>query len=749
VVDWLEISASGFFARSTPYLSWLAARYPCIVRAPSLSVGSPGPLRSERLRTVADICRVSNCRWVVHPLGLSESDDIRLEAPIPISLTPASLDLVSANMSEATKACGRPGLLEPITSLLRVPGTMGETRFLNTVCAQSGCRLLVDVTTLLVASRNQRFDPRSWLDGIDEGLIAAARIGGSAVRGGRWRRDAARDIDEAAWDLLRDLAIGSRPDLLILETSPPAGDESALTRDVERLRQLDGPTRAVKRQPRRAPDLIEERPPERRERTVPKPPAAVGADRIDIAPDVSFFVLDDHGVLLSESRHELVLFNTSAALLWCLLEDGVAVPGMVEAYRRAADVPHDRATRDVGGILQRWFGLGYTRTPVPSISPGMPQTTALAFVLTNARLRQQFREAPRTVAADLGVAEDETETFVRLDSSELDAQAAVFADVRSAWREQISPRVIDERGATAAGGGELTESASPGLSDAEQRYRLVSITFGVRCRSEAVAARVHEALGHLHSPASPPQILIDIRSTESGGWTVFGDGRSYRHCRSIDQLVPIVLEIMRGAAIHPHRSLFSVHAGVVSMGTGCVLLPAGAGSGKTTLTAGLMHAGATYFSDEIAILDDATLAATAVPLPLSVKDGSVAALRRLFPEVETLTPHLREDYQRVRYLPPPAAALALDRSEPVRWLVFPRYDPLAPTALQPMSRPAGLKNLLNESLVLPERLDRTAVAALVRWMRTVDCFELSISSLESAVHLVRALLLHDRAPGRP
>ena len=50
---------------------------------------------------------------------------------------------------------------------------------------------------------------------------------------------------------------------------------------------------------------------------------------------------------------------------------------------------------------------------------------------------------------------------------------------------------------------------------------------------------------------------------------------------------------------------------------------------------------------------------------------------------------VREDYQRVRYLPPPSSSLPQDdRAEPVRWIVFPRYDPAAETNIVPLARPA-------------------------------------------------------------
>ena len=112
----------------------------------------------------------------------------------------------------------------------------------------------------------------------------------------------------------------------------------------------------------------------------------------------------------------------------------------------------------------------------------------------------------------------------------------------------------------------------------------------------------------------------------------------------------------------------------------------------------------------------------------------------MYPEIDTLTPHVREDSVRVRYLPPPAAVLpASDASTRARWIVFPSYAADAATSLRPIDRPAALRRLLEESYVPAGTLNRARVESLVGWMREVDCFELPFSSLEHAVDLVRRL----------
>ena len=61
------------------------------------------------------------------------------------------------------------------------------------------------------------------------------------------------------------------------------------------------------------------------------------------------------------------------------------------------------------------------------------------------------------------------------------------------------------------------------------------------------------------------------------------------------------------------------------------------------------------------------------------------------------------------------------------------------TELRPVSRPEALRRLLHECLVLPERMDRAGVESLVHWIRSVECFELPMSSLTDAVDLVKRL----------
>jgi hypothetical protein len=219
------------------------------------------------------------------------------------------------------------------------------------------------------------------------------------------------------------------------------------------------------------------------------------------------------------------------------------------------------------------------------------------------------------------------------------------------------------------------------------------------------------------------------------------DGTSTERSAALDELAPLVKGTLLSEAINNVSYLLYIHAGVVRSASGCLLLPAAPGSGKSSLTAALIHAGFTYFSDEVALLEEDTLNVRPVPVSLCLKDGAWDLLAPRYPEIRDLAIHHRWDGKIVRYLNPPPAALdpEPEKSHPVRWIVFPRYSPEACTELRPVAKAHALHRLLQQCLAVPAPLDQAKIASLVRWISEIPCYELPMSSLDDAVALADEL----------
>ena len=281
-----------------------------------------------------------------------------------------------------------------------------------------------------------------------------------------------------------------------------------------------------------------------------------------------------------------------------------------------------------------------------------------------------------------------------------------------------------------------------GAPDGALSCGILATQFLVVLPDDEASRRVAPALAHLACDSAEVfDVLVELeKSSES--YSLHVDGDPIHSALSLEGIVPAIKAQLRSHAVDRNAYFMHIHAGAVAAGNACVLFPGPPGSGKTTLTAGLVTSGLGFLSDETVLLEPRTLAVRPVPLALTVKPGALAPLEPLYPGLRDLPVHLREDGERVRYLPPPRDSMVHDRISgyPVEVIVFPRFAPDAPGRLCPLSRLEALTRLLDCCLSLPSWLAADRVEALVRWMRRVPCFELHMNSVPEAVANLRGLL---------
>jgi hypothetical protein len=134
-------------------------------------------------------------------------------------------------------------------------------------------------------------------------------------------------------------------------------------------------------------------------------------------------------------------------------------------------------------------------------------------------------------------------------------------------------------------------------------------SFGVRLRVIADAPEVLERIPALlppHSQPCPP-------STAEGSLEVRGQGGSYDFLiggspvtKGIDldfALTLLEAQLRIYVGLHAPNRIF-VHAGVVAHEGRAIVVPGLSMAGKTTLVLALVRAGAAYYSDEFAVLDE-------------------------------------------------------------------------------------------------------------------------------------------------
>jgi len=131
------------------------------------------------------------------------------------------------------------------------------------------------------------------------------------------------------------------------------------------------------------------------------------------------------------------------------------------------------------------------------------------------------------------------------------------------------------------------------------------------------------------SEADSSTPVFELRETGPDAYEVTISGAPALEHASLEVALTLLDSQLRLSIAANARDRLFVHAGVVTVNRGALVIPGGSFSGKTTLVEALVRAGASYFSDEYAVLDDMGLVHP-YPRPLSIRtnDGTGTRERR-------------------------------------------------------------------------------------------------------------------------
>ena len=149
-----------------------------------------------------------------------------------------------------------------------------------------------------------------------------------------------------------------------------------------------------------------------------------------------------------------------------------------------------------------------------------------------------------------------------------------------------------------------------GFTDEATPHQITVEAFGVALQIRAsTAALLAEIEPYLPPPgdappASHPAHRMGIVAQDDGHLTVYDGERAINSGPGLHTALVVLDSRMRmHVAIHAPGKVF-VHAGAVAHGGGAIVIPGNSFSGKSTLVAALVRAGATYYSDEYAVFDE-------------------------------------------------------------------------------------------------------------------------------------------------
>jgi hypothetical protein len=148
------------------------------------------------------------------------------------------------------------------------------------------------------------------------------------------------------------------------------------------------------------------------------------------------------------------------------------------------------------------------------------------------------------------------------------------------------------------------------FSDKSAPYQIPFEVFGMEMRictnSPELLERIEQMMppGWRRRPRSETQHRLGLLAEDNDIYSIYNDGICIHDAPGREYAL-----IMMDSQIQGHVALMApdyifIHAGVVAVGDRAIVMPGMSFAGKTTLVRALVEAGAVYYSDEFAVLDE-------------------------------------------------------------------------------------------------------------------------------------------------
>ena len=268
-------------------------------------------------------------------------------------------------------------------------------------------------------------------------------------------------------------------------------------------------------------------------------------------------------------------------------------------------------------------------------------------------------------------------------------------------------------------------------------YRVDDVMFAIHYPNKDFFNHLHPVYEHLNADKQEVKTMVSIDFIKSGNlWGVQWNDTIIEMYIPKAQLATYLQDNMRTCINQTQPYLISLHSASVEKNGNVIVMPAVAESGKTTLTAALVHHGFKLFSDEVTSLD---YDGYVHPLPfcMNVKEGSWYVLSDIYPQLNKKDVHSRFDGQNIRFLPPENIHIGRQKASHI---VFPKYVSGTKTSLVPISATEALLKINKASYQVQDNMEKNKFELIMKNLISLPKFTLEYSNLEEAIAVIDEII---------
>lgn len=241
-VKWFEVIPENFIGRGgfvAESLRRIGETHRLVGHGVGLSIGSTDPLDMEHLARLREFCDQCKSQWYSDHLCFTMVDHVNLNDLIPLPFTEEAVRNVASRVRIVQDVLERPFLLENVTYYMAPSRSqMSEAEFITSILEAADCGLLLDVSNVVLNSKNQGYDPVAFLDAIPMERVVQLHLAGFEENGDVLLDTHAKPVSDETWALYREVIRRTGPMSALVEWDAEIPSLDRLIQEADMAQQL-------------------------------------------------------------------------------------------------------------------------------------------------------------------------------------------------------------------------------------------------------------------------------------------------------------------------------------------------------------------------------------------------------------------------------------------------------------------------------------------------------------------------------
>lgn len=181
-LDFFEIISENYINAHKGYIDYLEdlrADYSLIMHGVGLSIGSFDKLDVNYLSSLKNLSQKLEVGIISDHLCFTGTNGYKTHDLLPITYTTESLKHIISRINKVQDFLGKQFTFENASSYIEFANSnIHEADFLNEICTQTGCKILLDVNNVYVSCFNNGWNAKEYIDKINAKHIAQHHLAG-------------------------------------------------------------------------------------------------------------------------------------------------------------------------------------------------------------------------------------------------------------------------------------------------------------------------------------------------------------------------------------------------------------------------------------------------------------------------------------------------------------------------------------------------------------------------------------------